>query len=193
MEEFEMKFLEVDVAKLEEKLISIGAVKVAEYNYIRTVFDATENSTSSADGWVRVRTDGKETTLTYKRSIQEKAEDGSIKNIGMTEIEVEVNDYEKACELVRAIGLFENKTEKNKRIRYVKGDIVFDIDFWPFIPVYLEIESDSYEKVRNAAWELDFDPEIGVIGTAGSVYEKYGIHINEYSSVTFEGMIKKIS
>lgn len=188
MEEFEIKFLEVDVPELEKKLLSIGAEKVGEYDYSRILFDYPDFRMHEKDGWVRLRTDGKETTLTYKESIKES---GSMKNIGMKEIEVAVDDYEKTHKFLEAIGLVVNMSEKNRRMRYAKGDIVFDIDFWPFIPTYLEIESTSYEKIKNVARELGFDPEDGIIGTAGTVYKKYGIDIDEYSTITFEGMVKK--
>jgi len=191
MEEFEIKFLEVDVPELEKKLLSIGAKKVGEYDYSRTIFYSADTNMEKKKGWIRVRTDGRETTLAYKENIKEKQEDGSMKNVGMKEIEVMVDDYEKTCQLVKATGFLENQKEKNRRIRYVKGEVVFDIDFWPQIPTYLEIESSSFEKAKNAARELGFDPEIGIIGTAGTVYKKYGYNINDYSSITFEGMIKK--
>ncbi len=190
-EEFEIKFLEVDVPSLEKKLLEIGATKTGEYDYTRTIFYFTENHVGGRDGWMRVRTDGQETTLTFKKSIKEKTEDGEMKNIGMNEIEIIVDNYERTCQMMKAMGLIEDKVEKNKRIRYTKGDVVFDIDFWPFIPTYLEIESTSYEKVKIGAKELGLDPEAGVIGTAGSVYKIYGFNVREYSSITFEGMVKK--
>lgn len=191
MEEFEIKFLEVDVPELEKKLLAIGAEKVGEYDYSRMLFDYPDLSMKKRHGWVRLRTDGKETTLTYKESIKEKLKDGSLKNVGMKEIEVMADNYKKTSELLKAMGLIAYTQEKNKRIRYVKDDVVFDIDFWPFIPVYLEVESNSYEKVKNAARELGFVPETGIIGTAGTVYKKYGFNTNDYSAITFEGMIKK--
>lgn len=188
MEEFEIKFLEVNVLELEKKLLAIGAKKVGEYDYSRTIFYFPERKN---EGWVRLRTDGKETTLTYKESIREKLEDGTFKTTGMKEIEIVVDDYDRAYELVQVMGLVVNKQEKNKRVRYAKGDVAFDIDFWPQIPTYLEIESDSYEKVNAAARELGFDPELGMIGSAGNVYKKYGYNIDDYSSITFDGMVKK--
>ena len=39
MEEFEVKFLEIDVPNMEEKLLSIGAKKTLDYLYRRRVFD----------------------------------------------------------------------------------------------------------------------------------------------------------
>ena len=192
MEEFEIKFLEVDVPKLEKKLLGIGASKVGEYDYLRANFDYPDLSMKNRHGWVRLRTDGTETTLTYKESIREKLKDGTEKILSVKEIEVVVDDYKKIYELLKAIGLVVKVEEKNRRTRYQKGDVVFDIDSWPFIPTYLEIESSSYEKVKASAAELDFDPEKGLIGSAGTVYKKYGYDdLDKYSSITFEGMIKK--
>ena len=190
MEEFEMKFLEVDVPELEKKLLDIGATKVGEFDYSRMIFHYPDSNMHKRGGWIRLRTDGKESTLTYKESIKEKLDDGSMKNIGMKEIEVKVDDYEKTYELIKAIGLVKQVEEKNKRIRYIKGDVVFDIDLWPFIPTYLEIESSSHEKAKEFAKKLGFEPQEGIIGSAGSIYKKYGINIDDYSSITFEGMVK---
>src|SRR5258708_1220040 len=105
MEEFEIKFLEVNVPELEKKLLQIGAKKVAEYNYIRVLMDYPDYRMNKADSWVRLRTDGKESTLTYKQRLGAKSEDGSIPDEGMKEIEVAVSDYEKTFEIFKAIGL----------------------------------------------------------------------------------------
>ena len=191
MEEFEIKFLEVDVPELEKRLLEIGAKKVREYNYSRVIMDYPNLALHKDHSWIRLRTDGKETTLTYKQAITGKSGDRFMGHVGMKEIEVAVEDYDKTSSLLRAIGLTVKTEEKNKRIRYEKGDITFDLDFWPQIPPYIEIESSSYEKARNAAKELGFNPEEGIIGTAGSVYKKYGIDTDEYSSITFEGLVKK--
>ena len=191
MEEFEIKFLEVNVPELEKKLISIGAEKVGEYNYHRIIMDYPDKRLHADHSWIRLRTDGEKTTLTYKQAQMGEKKDRFIGHVGMKEIEIEVEGYEKTFELLKAIGLIVKMEEKNKRIRYRLQDITFDIDFWPEIPAYLEIESTSYEKVKNAANKLGFDSEKGIIGTAGTVYKKYGIDIDEYASITFEGFVKK--
>lgn len=191
MEEFEIKFLEVDVPELEKKLVAFGAKKVADYEYSRALFDYPDFRMNKVESWIRVRTDGKESTLTYKKIIKENPTDQGSKDVGMKEIEVKVEDYAKTCEIMKCIGMVIKREEKNKRTRYAKGDVVFDIDSWPFIPTYVEIESSSYEKAKDAARELGFDPEVGIIGTAATVYKKYGFNKDEYSHITFEGMIKK--
>jgi adenylate cyclase class 2 len=191
MEEFEIKFLEIDVPELEKKFVEIGAEKVGEYDYTRVIMDYSNFSLHENHSWIRLRTDGKETTLTYKQAMVSKSGDRFVGHVGMKEIEVGVEDYMKTLQLLKAIGLMVKTEEKNRRIRYKKENVIFDIDFWPQIPTYLEIESDSYEKVKNSAQELGFNPENGIIGTAGTVYKHYGINIDDYSSITFEGMIKK--
>lgn len=192
MEEFEIKFLDIEVPALEKKLLEIGAEKVGTYNYIRALFDYPNLSMNERHSWVRLRTDGKETTLTYKEDIGIKMiSSGDSSDSRMKEIEISVDNYEKARELLLSMGLVVKREEKNKRIRYVKGNVVFDIDFWPQIPPYVEIESDSLESSRVGARELGFDPKDGLICSAKQIYAKYGFNKDEYSLISFEKMVKK--
>lgn len=191
MQEFEIKFLEVDVPALEKKLLAMGAKKVGEYDYSRAIFDYPDFRMDRMHSWVRLRTDGNESTLTYKKRIGVKSDDGGVTDDGMTEIEVKVDDYDKTEELLKAIGLVIKIKVRNKRIRYEKNGVEFDIDSYPEIPDYLEIESSSFEKVHEAARELGFDPQKGLICTAKQIYKKYGLDLDDYSLVSFEEMVKK--
>lgn len=190
MEEYEIKFLEIDVPTLEKKLLEIGAEKIGTYNYVRRTFDYPDFRLDDKHKWLRVRTDGKETTLTYKERLGIRSNDTSIPDEGMKEIEVIVSDFEKTCEIIKCAGLILKHEAKNKRIRYVKGEAVFDIDFWPNIPPYVEIESTSLEKAKQAAGEIGFDGEKGIICSVNQVYKKYGINVKDYVSISFEGMFK---
>jgi adenylate cyclase, class 2 len=190
MEEYEIKFLEVEVDTLEQTLRDIGATKVGEYAYSRALFDYPDFRMNKRDAWLRLRTNGIETTLAYKESIKNKGEE-HLSDIGMKEIEVKVDAYDATHELLKAIGFIVKREEKNKRIRYEKNDVVYDIDFWPMIPPYLEIESSSYEKARQAANELGFDGSKGLISSAGAVYAHYGLDNNDYTLITFEKQVKK--
>src|SRR3989338_11672972 len=107
MEEFEIKFLEVDVPELEKKLLSIGAEKVGEYDYKRTIFDYPDLRMNKREACLKLRTDGKETTLTYKERLGVKSNDTSLPDEGMKEIEIAVDDYQKTYDLLISIGLIE--------------------------------------------------------------------------------------
>lgn len=191
MQEYELKFLEVNVEELEKKLLSIGAEKVGEYDFFRINFDYPDFSLRKIHAWLRLRTDGKETTLTYKQNIKGDSIDGKTKNIGCKEVEIKIDNFENGKALLEALGFVSFVIEKNRRIKYKKGDVIYDIDSWPFIPTYLEIETISYEKAKEVAREIGLDGEQGIIGSAGSVYKMYGYDIDDYSSITFEGMIKR--
>ena len=84
MIEYEARVLEIDKDKLEEILNSLGAEKVADFDYKRRVYDFSPKE----DGkWIRLRTDGVKTTLTIK-------EVKSYEVDGTEETEIEVSDFE---------------------------------------------------------------------------------------------------
>ena len=149
MEEFEIKFLEVNVSELEKKLIKIGAEKVGEYDYTITLFDYSDLRLDKDHSWLKLRADGKETTLSFKKRMGVKSSDGSIPDEGMQEIEITVEDYEKTYAIFKALGFVIKREMGKKRVRYQKGKAVFDIDFWPQIPPYLEVEADSLENAKG--------------------------------------------
>jgi|SRR3989344_3078620 len=191
MEEFEITFLEVDVPELEKKLLSIGAKKVGEYDYKRLLMDYPDFRLNENHSWLKLRTDGEETTLSYKQRLGVKSDDGSIPDDGMKEIEIVVDDFQKTFELLKALGFIIKREAENRRIRYKKGNAVFDIDFWPQIPTYLEVEADSMKAAEDAAKELGLDPSKGLICSPQQVYKRYGIDLNDYYSMTFKEFIKK--
>ena len=188
MEEFEIKFLEVNVPELEKKLVSIGAEKVGEYDYSRMLLDYPDARLNRAHSWLRLRTDGSHTTLAYKNS--QKLDKDNVE-VGMQEIEIVVDDYQKTSEILKNIGLEVMREEKNRRVRYKKSAVIFDIDFWPGIPAYLEIEAPSFAEAKEAASELGFESSKGLICTPAKVYASYGYNVHDYSSITFDGFVKK--
>src|SRR3989338_8020541 len=191
MEEFEIKFLEVDVPELEKKLLAIGAKKVGEFDYERAMFDYPDWRLDKNHAWLRLRTDGKKTTLTFKKRTGVKSNDGSIPDDGMQENEVELDDYKKAFQIFESLGFIVKLAVKNKRVKYEKKNVAYDIDFYPRIPPFVEIESDSLGAVKDAARGLGFEPSVGLICSPTQVYNKYGINLNEYSSINFEEFVKR--
>ncbi|MDP1706669.1 MAG: class IV adenylate cyclase [bacterium] len=189
MEEIEVKFLDIDLAKIEAKLKEIGAEKTGEYFYKRRVFDFPDWRLDNDHSWLRLRTDGKKTTLTFKKRIGPKKDGGN--DDGMEEIEIEVDDFEKTAALIMKLGFVEKHYVENKRTRWEKDGVEFDIDSWPNIPPYLEIEAKTWEKVDEAIVWLELNSADKKIFSTHQVYKIHGINVDDYLVMTFETKIEK--
>ena len=189
MEEIEIKFLEIDSEALIKKLESLGAKRVFERLYRRRVFDYPDWRLDKDYSWLRLRDEGDQITLAFKKQIKpgEKGENDQ----GMHESEITVNSFEETSNILFKMGLIEKTYQENKRIRYTLNDIEFDIDSWPKIPTYLEIEANSWEKVEEATKLLGLNLEDKKIFSTKEVYKNYNIDLLDYQRVTFEEMILK--
>ncbi|MFA5729794.1 MAG: CYTH domain-containing protein [Candidatus Paceibacterota bacterium] len=191
MEEIEVKFLNIDPVLMENKLKAIGAKKIFEKLYKRRTFDYPDLRLHKKGAWIRLRDEGEKVTLTYKERIGVKTFDGKTNDDSMEEVEIIVNDFVKTAELLNRMGFIEKFYEENKRIRYQLKDIEFDIDFWPQLDPYLEIEAPSWEKIDEGIKLLGLNPEDKKIFSTNQVYKLKGIDELDYKEITFKGMIKR--
>ena len=191
MEEIEVKFLEVDVLKLEKKLLGIGAIKTGETLSRITNFDFPDYRLKAEHSWVRLRTEFGKTTLTYKQRLGANVGMNGTGDEGMKEVEVEVNDFETTHRLLLSIGMIEKFSQERKRVRYYKDDIEFDIDTWPLVPTFLEIEGPSWDKLEKISQDLGFNWEDRFLGSFSQVSKKYGINDHDYSIFTFNEQVIK--
>ncbi len=183
LQEIEGKFIGVDVARLAEKIEVLSGKKQFSKLFRRYVFDYPDRRLNAHAAWLRLRDEGDKVTMTFKQRQQVEAgrPDG-----GMREIEIEVSDFERTAELIRAIGLEPKFYEENRRTLYVLDGAELCIDEWPLIPPYLEIEAGSWEQVDKLASKLGFDPSKKMVCSTMQVYEHYGINENDYSVLTFD-------
>lgn len=91
--EYEIRVLEIDKEKLVKKLEELGAEFKGDNEQKRYVYDIIPKK----DGkWIRLRTNGRKTTLTYKNIVKTAIE-------GTKEIEVKVENFEKTNEILENI------------------------------------------------------------------------------------------
>ena len=192
MVEHEVKFLDIDPEEIEQKLKDLGADFVAEFNYRQRVYDYPDLRLAKEKiAWLRLRTDGTETTLSYKQRLGVK-DDGKIgTDDGMEEIEVVVSDFAETCNILESIGLVAKFYQEKRRRRYTKDGIEFDIDFWPLIPPYIEIEAESWEEVAKGVNMLGLDENDQQKCSAGQVYEHYGYDDHDFAYLAFDRQEKK--
>jgi adenylate cyclase, class 2 len=170
--EIEVKVLNIDVKKLVLKLDSLGAKRVGEYFYKRIILDFPDNSLDKKDSWIRLRTDGKITTLTYKRKHGSKIED-------MEEHEVEVSDFKKTMDLLNEIGLEQKRFQENRRIKYLLGNTQVTIELWPKLKPYMEIESKTKKELLETLKKLKIDINDTTTKTPKETYANIGINLHD--------------
>ncbi len=76
---------------------------------------------------------------------------------GTTELEIEVSNFEKTNDILKALGYNYRNYQKNRGITYNLDDIEIDIDFLPLVPPYVEIEGKNEEDVKRIIEKLSLN------------------------------------
>lgn len=160
--EYEATFLQIDVGAVRGKLRSAGAHRVFDRTlFTRLIF---ENDTVQGEQWLRLRDEGGRTTLTLKQ-----VSDATTIH-GTTEIEIEVSSLGTTAELLKAVGLRQVRYQQNYREEWRLGDVTYDLDTWPGLPSFLEVEGPSEHAVRQAAADLGLDYDQARFGSIDLLY-----------------------
>lgn len=178
MNEFETKVLDINLEEIIQKLRELGAKESPEVLLRRYVFDIKSTDAQ----FIRLRTNGEKTTITYKhRKI------GNTKIGETVEIETEVSDFDKTAEILKKIPFNWILYQENKSHIFHLGDIEFSLDTWPQLGTYLEIESDSVEKVQEGLRLLGLEgKDIGDKDLASIYLEKLGFDSNTIPELKFD-------
>ena len=128
----------------------------------------------------KLRTNGTKTTLTIKN-----VESSSID--GTKELEIEVDDFDKTNEILGELGYKPRGIQENKRIKYDLNGVEVDIDSWPKIPTYLEIEGRSEKEVFDTLKLLGIKKEDATSLDVQSIYEQvYNIDLEKNPNLSFK-------
>ncbi|MEW2124558.1 class IV adenylate cyclase [Streptomyces sp. NPDC058369] len=175
--EYEAKALDIDLQDVTRRICRAGGVEATPRRLMRRyVYDTVPPAPGR---WVRLRDTGDTTTLCVKE-ITTDAIDGT------RETEVTVSDFGEAAALLHLTGLVPRSYQENRRTSYRLGTARLEIDEWPRIPPYLEIEADDEGQVWEAAAALGFArDELTSLNTT-KVYGLYGIDLYGISDLRFE-------
>lgn len=157
MKEIEVKILEINRAEVETKLGKIGAKKVFDGVVESWIFDFEDGSLKASKSFLRLRKQGEETYLTFKKRISD--EDAKIDD----EHEVRVSDLEIMREIIDSLGFKELDYYKKKRTSYILDDVHFELEKlegkYSFIPEFLEIEAPGVKVLYECVEKLGFKKE----------------------------------
>ena len=136
--------------------------------------------------WVRVRQTNGKTTITIKHILNPDMQtnnNGDMQKVLKTEMEVP--SIEEANSILEQLGFsFRNYQEKNRATYDVDG-VEVDIDSWPLIPTYVEIENDSTELIQSTIKKLGLQEHEIVSCNTADIYNKYGIDLYQFRELKF--------
>ena len=120
--------------------------------------------------WIRLRKTNKKTTLTIKHILADN--DTNIQQ--MMETEMEVPSIKEANDFLRALGYSHKCYQEKKRISYILNNHEIDIDTWPGLLTYMEIEGESEEDLNSILNLLGYSMKDTVSCTVDEVYKRFG-------------------
>lgn len=175
--EYEGKVLDVNPAEVDARILHAGGHRLHARTQRRLVYlgDITPGDRSR---WLRLRDDGTHVTIAVKQ-IESDALDGT------REAELAVADFDTAAALLAALGFAPKAYHENHRTSYSLAEARLEIDRWPRIPPYLEIEADSHDDVLRVARLLHYSEEHLTGENTTAVYTRYGIDLATITDLRF--------
>lgn len=131
--------------------------------------------------WVRLRETGGKTTLTVKHVFEKNEQ--SVQKVG--EYEIAINDIEEANKLLVALGISKRNVQEKIRTQYKYKNAELDIDEWPKLRPYLEIESDDEVIYQEIIDKCGFQDKEIVSCNTEELYRRVNINIKETPELLF--------
>lgn len=131
--------------------------------------------------WVRLRKSNDKIELTTKHILNKKHSD--YQNV--LETEIEVSSFEEANNLLESIGICKRNYQEKIRYSFVYKDAQIEIDVWPMLEPYLEIECDNNKTIEEVLEKLGLLENEIVSTNTESLYKRKNIDILQISTLKF--------
>ena len=162
--ETEQKVLDVDVDKLVAALDAMGAKRVYDGTRIITHFDDADGSLRASGESIKLTEEAK-----LKLEHMRKAPNGQA-----DAVKVFVSRKEETVEFLKRVGLLPITVVRARRISYELDDVDFDIDCFPGIPPFLEIDTGGSDaKLAELLDRLGLSDHEVVIANTPEIFARY--------------------
>lgn len=172
MQEIETKVLEVDVEAVKAKLNKLGAKEIQNTRLIVDWYCPKGIAMTEHPWYMRIRT-----TSDGKSEVSWKSLPKIVGNTRHSdEVNINVSDAMLAGKIFEHIGLENYAHQEKDRISFTLNDWNFDLDQYPGMPAYLEIEGKSHEHVQEALHLLNLENHTSIgDGERVLIEKKYGL------------------
>jgi adenylate cyclase class 2 len=169
--------------------------RIEAYNYSEILNETCiimQNYCTNNNKWARLRrttTDqGVSTTTLTVKEITERVltlRIGKHDISSLREIEIITDDFEKTKCLLENLGYYFKSYQQKKRTSYVIDDVYVDIDSWPLIPPYIEVEGKSARAISSIIDKLGIPANSSIVASPEAIFLRYGVDILSMRNLSF--------
>lgn len=167
--ETETKILGINQKAVAQLMEDMGAAKILETKFTVRWYRLSKN-----DNWhLRIRQSSNGSAEMTWKSI------GKITGISRVheEININISDAGRTSTMLRNIGLSEYAYQEKFRTSWSYMNWKFDLDIYPGMPPYLEIEGSDDNHIKEAVKILGLEKnEISAEGEKALIEQKYGLN-----------------
>lgn len=181
--EIEAKFIHVSHQDIRKRLQALGARQALPRRLMRRKnYDYPDHRLEARHGWIRLRDEGGVVTLAYKQA-------DVLDATGTKEVSVVVDSFDETHNLLTAIGLEQKSYQETRRESWVLDSVHIELDEWPWIDPFVEIEASTEAELWRVARSLELHKADALFGGVDTVYTTiYDISsadISRWPEITF--------
>lgn len=189
LENDKQKIFELAKTDIQSFITSITHRNIPSILFDNDFIEIISHYNTNPNKWVRLRESNGKVKIALKQIYNRKTIDGirqhSINDV--KEIEIEIDSIEKGKQLLEELGYYHKNYQEKRRISYTLSDKVhIDIDIWPHIPPYLEVEADNELTVYKILTDLGYKKENAMILNADDVFTFYGLDMYSFKELKFD-------
>lgn len=164
---------------IEENINNIDISKLEDRKMLKII----EDTGNRFFKWIRLRQDGEIVEITIKYIYSNKT-NYNIDEV--KEIEIKTDNFEISNKLIEEMGYYRKKLAEKKRDSYSYQGMDIEIDEWPLLEPYIEIEGTNIDKIYELANLLGYSKEQTRVMNTEDVYLEKGIDLSKYEEMTFK-------
>ncbi|OGH68922.1 MAG: hypothetical protein A3J66_02150 [Candidatus Magasanikbacteria bacterium RIFCSPHIGHO2_02_FULL_47_14] len=168
MKETELKILDINPDTFVARLEALGAKKIATRKIIDKQFDTPAGDINKKKELLRLRKDDEQGFLAFKTN---RVKTEHIQSCD--EFEVAVSDIETAEKIIIGLGFIQTRYREKIRTSYLLDDVRVEIEKYPTIPYYIELEGDE-PAITALVEKLGYTMDSTTSWTATKVLKHYG-------------------
>lgn len=177
--EIEVKFLNIDHDEIRTILRGFDATCTKPMRLMRrAIIDYPDRRLQTGDNnsFIRVRDEGDMTTLTFKQF-------QSLSVDGAKEITTTVDSFEDTIKIFEAVGLEVLSFQESMRETWEFRDCSIELDVWPWLNPYMEIEGPDTTALQHLSLLLNLDWNDAVFGDVMVAYRAQYPHLQKHQTV----------